>query len=339
MLKGFSILLVLFIHANITDCITNMDMKSAIGLYTQVVTRILVDNAVPMFFFVSGFLFFLKSGSYMDKWKKRLYSLVIPYILWCLVGFFIPFILQVVFGLDKYFSGNELKKIAEFESLDYLRIFWDIRNGSPILSVMWFLRNLIVMVALTPIIGLLCDKLKWVLPLILTGVYLFLPFSISGISSLTLFWFGIGCYVAKGGGNIWSLIENINGKVLFVFWIVMLGMTILSFYYDMEYDFVHNIFMVIHFVSIYKVLSILSQKYELKTLKKIAGISFFIYAFHEPWLGYIMKLSFKIIPFSGILLYLAPFIFVAVAVAYSYVAYMLLWKFAPRILKVLTGSR
>ena len=58
LLKGISILLVLFIHANIKDTIPCLDDKSALGMWTQVVTRILVDNAVPMFFLVSGFLFF-----------------------------------------------------------------------------------------------------------------------------------------------------------------------------------------------------------------------------------------------------------------------------------------
>lgn len=139
LLKGVSILLVLFIHANIKDAIPNLDDKSALGMWTQVVTRILVDNAVPMFFLVSGFLFFLKPGRIVDKWKKRGKTLLIPYILWCMVGFIIPFILQEALGLVHLFSGNSLKKIADFETSDYIKMFWNIRNGAPILSTMWFL--------------------------------------------------------------------------------------------------------------------------------------------------------------------------------------------------------
>lgn len=67
LLKGTSMLMVLFIHANIKDALPGLDDKSALGMWTQVVTRILVDNAVPMFFLVSGFLFFLKPSRITDK--------------------------------------------------------------------------------------------------------------------------------------------------------------------------------------------------------------------------------------------------------------------------------
>lgn len=71
LLKGTSMLMVLFIHANIKDALPGLDDKSALGMWTQVVTRILVDNAVPMFFLVSGFLFFLKPSRITDKWRKE----------------------------------------------------------------------------------------------------------------------------------------------------------------------------------------------------------------------------------------------------------------------------
>lgn len=199
LLKGLSILLVLFIHVSITDCMPELENTTVLGVYTHVVTRILVDNAVPMFFLISGFLFFLKKDSYANKWRKRFKSLVIPYLLWCFVGFMIPFVLQRVLGLEKMFSGTELKKIADFEAWDYVRMFWDIRQGAPILSVMWFLRNLIVFVALTPVIELLCKYLKFAFPIVLTVIYLFLPFGVPGVSSTSLWWFGMGCYFALGG--------------------------------------------------------------------------------------------------------------------------------------------
>lgn len=90
----------------------------------QGLTRVIVINAVPMFFFISGFLFFLKKDTYTSKWKKRFHSLVIPYIIWCAIGFLIPFFFQQIMGLGHLFKGGEghLKPISEFEGWDYLKI-------------------------------------------------------------------------------------------------------------------------------------------------------------------------------------------------------------------------
>lgn len=339
LLKGVSILLVLFIHANIKDAIPNLDDKSALGMWTQVVTRILVDNAVPMFFLVSGFLFFLKPGRIVDKWKKRVRTLLVPYILWCIVGFIIPFILQEALGLAHLFSGNSLKKIADFETSDYIKMFWNIRNGAPILSTMWFLRDLIVIIMLTPAIHLLVKIIPQTFPVILICVYLLLPFSVAGMSSSTLFWFGIGCWFAIREKNPFTWIECFNGILLSVVWAAALAATIISFYYDWHYETIHAIFGIIHFVAIYKCVSVISISGIPKWLTAVSTASFFIYAFHEPWMGYVLKISYKVLHPSGLILYIAPFILVAFATAYSYAAYALLKRYAPRLLNLLTGAR
>ena len=339
LLKGVSILLVLFIHANIKDAIPNLDDKSALGMWTQVVTRILVDNAVPMFFLVSGFLFFLKPGRIVDKWKKRVRTLLVPYILWCIVGFIIPFILQETLGLAHLFSGNSLKKIADFETSDYIKMFWNIRNGAPILSTMWFLRDLIVIIMLTPAIHLLVKIIPQTFPVILICVYLLLPFSVAGMSSSTLFWFGIGCWFAIREKNPFTWIECFNGILLSVVWAAALAATIISFYYDWHYETIHAIFGIIHFVAIYKCVSVISISGIPKWLTAVSTASFFIYAFHEPWMGYVLKISYKVLHPSGLILYIAPFILVAFATAYSYAAYALLKRYAPRLLNLLTGAR
>ena len=339
LLKGVSILLVLFIHANIKDAIPNLDDKSALGMWTQVVTRILVDNAVPMFFLVSGFLFFLKPGRIVDKWKKRVRTLLVPYILWCIVGFIIPFILQEALGLAHLFSGNSLKKIADFETSDYIKMFWNIRNGAPILSTMWFLRDLIVIIMLTPAIHLLVKIIPQTFPVILICVYLLLPFSVAGMSSSTLFWFGIGGWFAIREKNPFTWIECFNGILLSVVWAAALAATIISFYYDWHYETIHAIFGIIHFVAIYKCVSVISISGIPKWLTAVSTASFFIYAFHEPWMGYVLKISYKVLHPSGLILYIAPFILVAFATAYSYAAYALLKRYAPRLLNLLTGAR
>lgn len=206
LLKGFAIILVVMIHCDVRNEMGAVHL-SELDMYMQALTRMITINAVPMFFFISGFLFFLKKDIYMNKWKKRFKSLVIPYFIWCIVGFLIPFVFQQILGLEHLFKGGagHLKLIADFDSWDYLRMFWNIRDGAPILSTLWFLRNLIIMVALTPVFHFLAVRLKWVFPILLLVNYLGMNWGLLCLSSADIFFFGTGCFLAInsqcGGGN------------------------------------------------------------------------------------------------------------------------------------------
>jgi len=200
LLKGLSIVLVVFIHSDVRSMIINyMELTPAMNIYFETLTRILVDNAVPMFFFVSGFLFFLRKNTYRSKFKSRFKTLVIPYFFWCFIGFLIPFVIQRVFGLEHFYSGNKLKLLKDFTGTDYFRMFWDLREGAPILSTLWFLRNLIVAVALTPMIALFIRYLRGLFPVLLLLIYFFLPWSVPGFSTQGFCWFAMGAYFSTGG--------------------------------------------------------------------------------------------------------------------------------------------
>ena len=164
---------------------------------------------------------------------------------------------------------------------------------------MWFLRDLIVIIMLTPAIRLLVKTMKWSFPLLLICVYLFYSFNVTGMSSSTLFWFGMGSWFAIKGKNLFAWIECFNGNLLLVVWISTLITTIISFYYDWHYETVHSIFGIIHFMAIYKCVSAISTSGIPKWLTAVSTASFFIYAFHEPWMGYVLKISYKVLHPSG----------------------------------------
>lgn len=74
--------------------------------------------------------------------------------------------------------------------LDALRIiFWDKGDGFPIIVPLWFLRNLLVIVALTPILHLFGRFRPWLcLPLLVICYFYPQPTSVAG----SLFWFLFG---------------------------------------------------------------------------------------------------------------------------------------------------
>ena len=341
LLKGLSIIFVVFIHADLRSMISAyMDLTMPVNVYMETLTRTLVDNAVPMFFFVSGFLFFLRKDTYANKFKSRFKTLFVPYVIWCLIGFLIPFVIQRILGLEHLYSGKELKLIKDFAPMDYARMFWDLRNGNPILSTLWFLRDLIVFVALTPAIALLVRYLKSLFLVFILAAYFFIQYSVAGFNVNSFCWFALGAYFSLGGVNCWESIEYINLRHLLTVWIVMTSIAVWTF----AADFHHQVFMlfyrIIHFMTIYRLIAYLTKSQcNLALMYKISFASFFIYLFHEPWMGYIAQIGMKAIQPQGILLYISPIVLVMVTICYSYAAYLILKKVSPRFLNVITGLR
>ncbi len=341
LLKGFAIILVVMIHSDVRQAMS-AEHLSALDLYMQGLTRIIVVNAVPLFFFISGFLFFLKKDSYLNKWKKRAKSLLVPYIIWCIIGFLIPFFFQQVLGLGHLFKGGEghLKPIADFECWDYLKMFWNIRDGAPILSTLWFLRNLILLVILAPVFHFLATRLKWAFPVSLAINYLFTNWGILCLGSGDLFFFGMGNYLAinsNSGGVL--LLDKQKYSWLVPVWMLTFIISMVAYYYGMYERLATNIFVVFDCMLMYKLMRTAVDKWDMTWLVKISTASFFIYLFHEPWLGYVIGMFFKFVHPTGLLCYIMPWFFCALATAYSYIAYLILKRFVPKLLNVMTGAR
>lgn len=112
------------------------------------ISRILASVAVPLFFFISGYLFFFRTAFSVDVYKKKLKSriktLLIPYLFWnfvVLVGHWIVTVLSPV-----QLTSGAYKQVSDYTVCDYLISFWNI-NGMPVNGALWFIRDLMVMLA------------------------------------------------------------------------------------------------------------------------------------------------------------------------------------------------
>lgn len=113
------------------------------------VSQTLVKVAVPAFFIMSGYLFFsnveeFTKQIYWQKIRRRIKSLLIPYIIWNLL------MAVKLNSLGTLLSG-----------------LW-----TPVNMPLWFLRDLMIVSLATPIIYILIKKLGWWLIVILFPIYL-----------------------------------------------------------------------------------------------------------------------------------------------------------------------
>lgn len=121
-----------------------------------IVLRNLISNtichiAVPLFFIISGYLFFINIDSfnykiYIRKLRGRFKTLVVPYLFWNLI--FILFIALGQLLLPSLFTGS-FKAVKDFSVYEWISMFWSaLGSGEPVSFQLWFLRDLIAMVIL-----------------------------------------------------------------------------------------------------------------------------------------------------------------------------------------------
>lgn len=131
--------------------------EAVINLFSYVIPCI----AVPIFFIVSGYLFF-KEGTfneklYLTKIKKRFWSLLIPYVLWNTLCLLI-FIFVRIPALHGLFPNVSLEEVTLPKVLSG---YWACEgNGFPFDFPLWYVRELILMVIISPLLYVVVKKMR-----------------------------------------------------------------------------------------------------------------------------------------------------------------------------------
>ncbi|MBC7523018.1 MAG: acyltransferase [Flavobacterium sp.] len=298
------------------------------------VTRI----AVPMFFIISGSLFISKPTfdfqDYKIKISKRFKTLIVPYFCWTLFGLFFYFILQSIPASQGFFTKKLIKDYSFYEWVNAI-------IKEPIPYQLWFLKDLIVMVFLSPIIYFLVKKLNIIFVLIIFSFWIFNQDTIF-LTSEALLFFSIGIYVQYFNKEIISKSNKYTQYVVITWLLLLLIKTTLGFY-----DFpllAQQLFLKAAILTgIIAFWNLIDNKFYLKNIdtqiKKITGFAFFIYVFHEPFLTIIKKAMFSQLaktPNSYLLVYLlAPIIVIIISVLVA----VFLNKKMLFIYKIITGNR
>ena len=201
-----SIIFVLYIHSGFhPNEIDGMVLNDRVQ---ELVSGMMGRCAVPLFYIISGYLFFLKvpdgMNSILGKMKKRARTLLIPYVIGCL--FFVGFLtcVEVLPGTSRFMNGAITPLFQKTFGEIISAIFYDAGNGSPCAFQLWFLRDLIIIVATSPLWYLCLKYLKWLFVAVVFGLtYLQIPH----VPFYALFWFVLGgqlsgSEIVSGGGKL-----------------------------------------------------------------------------------------------------------------------------------------
>lgn len=282
--------------------------------------------SVPIFLLISGYLFF-REGSYaltkelwISKLKKRISSLLVPYLLWNFIGYII-YAIKVGFSLEDFFHS-----------------FWVIdipgRSGSsPIDGPLWYVRNLMIMVVISPIITYMIKYTKWYLILIMTILWIIQipPFN-KGIG-IAFYFFSLGGYLRVFDYHVENLQRYAKYLILAypIYVIYAFLMQSNSNCWDFQFGIILGIVAIfsltMHFIK--------CGNGNSKTTQILSETSFFIYCLHDLLLQF-LKPFFSEILGTGDFAYISLIVVdIALCLGFFYV----LKRISPKVTSLLMGGR
>jgi len=288
-------ILVIMIHCyNIP--LTNVNEDTNIILYNSIkfiqnfISQGISRVAVPLFFIISGFLFFRNFSNekivYKNKLKKKIKTLIIPYLIWNLVGYIIFLLPNYVPYLNRFIQNNG----SNLNLKDFLEGILFFKYN----KTFWFMFYLIVLTIVSPIIyKTICKKKRGIITIVTIMVFWFI-FS-SAINSdiiISLLFYSLGGYLSI---NYFEVINNNNFLLsknttflITILWFIL----IIIYHYILHNKIILQISVLIGVVSIWELYNFIKIP---SIILKCSKYSFGIYALHPFVLETIEKVIMKIL--------------------------------------------
>lgn len=296
------------------------------------------ETGVPGFFIISGYLFFLSNKSYYQRNKNRFFTLLIPYLLWN-AALSLLYITACIMGYPQDING---KNMAEYDIIDYARLFWDrgsYDNGNfvPILCPLWYIRNLLIMSVFSPLFYYLLRYTRELFLIIITLWWMvtndnaFIP--------QTILFFCLGAYCSIFNINPLRAISKNKSFFLsfFLFFSFsdILSHIVISTPVNLQ---LHRLSLIFNIPALLLLADWCMRRGYY--CKKLSDAAFIIFCVHYPIVVMIRK--FNISKFADasdgvhILLY---FVCIIISTLLSLGIYQLLDRYFPKTKKLLSGNR
>lgn len=350
------IVLVVMIHSKFDGVVVNgvgLMHDGGFPCYSTIstlVSNIIASIAVPLFYFISGFLFFFKTAFfsfdvYCSKIKKRAKTILIPYLCWNL------FVILLLLAAESVFPGllsGKNKLVVDYTFTDWLWSFYDtshinptVEGAFPICYQFWFLRDLMVTMVFSPIVYLGVRYLKVLFILCLGILWLinFLP-AIPGFSSAAMFYFSFGAYFSIHKKDFVATMRPLLPLSLLAYLLLVSVRFIPGCMNSWYIEYVYHLSIILGMLCMIAITSYLLCMGKIKSHHFLTNSSFFIYAFHSMPLVLIIKLLFKAIqPQSDFTICMLYFLCPAITIVIGLGLYKSLVILFPKFTAIITGGR
>jgi fucose 4-O-acetylase-like acetyltransferase len=259
------------------------------------ISEVLARIAVPMFFVISGFLLFstpkVDWATYWEKLGRRVHSLLIPFLVWNSVMVAV-YLLGHAIPWTRPFFKQPLVDFGNFRIEPVLNAIFGYR-GEPLDVPLWFVRDLLLLVILSP-------ALRWAIGFAPLPVFLLLGSRFFGFLSSPLpilgpestLYFCIGLWFGKIG---------LPADPKLAIRRTALALWLFGTLYEAATEPTGAAGMVIHYANIslgvaavwWLTLDVIAHRSSTRALLRWAPDSFFLFASHGLVINIVRKLIFS----------------------------------------------
>ena len=306
------------------------------NLISQGVGRI----AVPMFFLLSGYFFFINfkfsTRSFFNKLSSRCKTLLVPFLFWNITTLVALWAVQA-FPVTLSFFPDKSLVIRTYETYDYFKAIFGI-DRFPIAYQFWFVRDLMMLVVLVPVLNLLLKVIPTFSLCLVGGAWFFSVWSLEPPSITALSFFYLGAYLAHFNKNLFSLDKY--GNIILIGYIAILFFD--TYFITSPYHpYLHRAGLLLGIISAFYLTSYLVFHHKAKSLLLYASVpSFFVFAIHEPLLTVVKKISYIVFEPTTEVVVLALYLAIPLSVVgFSLLIYYACLFLFPQFLRVVSGGR
>lgn len=300
----------------------NIETFNLIGINTLIAKVLIqIENffsilqlvAVPIFFIISGYLFYINYSwkKVVDKYKTRIKSVLIPYIIWNAIVYIFYFLLTHINSIKDYMSMKQIE-------LSWYSIYRNI-VCCDINSSMWFIRSLIDLIAFSPLFFIALNKNKvisWILVLLSFAIYIIFPIGQhTTLFSLQFFLLG-GLLARYYPEKLFFPVKKREGILAFLLLVIIICIYIINNLFD--YHRIRSILLLIEALLFWISIRSLQCLSSTDNPPWFFEISFFIYCMHGIVLESIEKLIYiiggKTVAFAYIDYFIAPILSICIII-------------------------
>lgn len=308
-------------------------------LISELFSHHIAKISVRCLFFVSGYFFFQKYADNLfqfaaSQWKSRFYILLIPFLAWNVITLLVIALKNILFEYVGLTKDVEYLHVAN-SSIGQL--FW----SNPINFPLWYIRDLMCMIGLFPLLFYFVKLSKQYGVLLLAVLYLMnLESDIPGLSTTAIFFFSAGAYFSIHKKDLLHVLESVKVIALLLA-IAFLVLAVLA-NGQPEHEYFVRVFLIAGVVSYINLFAYLEKRNKLpKSLFGLSTLTFFIYVVHEIYIinflkGFFYDLEMYENGWVKIICYvIIPLLCIGICTA----IYYLFQKIIPRIVAITLGRK